>query len=86
MANSGAGAPLSRRQPGAARQGPGGQSNKRVLSDSTLTRIKAAIDAENGQADDVRPDGPNTEPIPRVTDSGSPGSRAPSPSGAAPRT
>ena len=88
MANSGAGAPLSRRQPGAARQGPGGQSNKRVLSDSTLTRIKAAIDAENGQEDDVRPDGPNTEPIPRVTDSGSPGNRgatqAPSPSGAEP--
>lgn len=85
MANSGAGAPLSRREPGAARQGPGGQSNKRVLSDSTLTRIKAAIDAENAQAEDVRQDGPNTEPIPRVTDSGSPGkrgaTRAPSPSG-----
>ena len=87
MANSGAGAPLSRRQPGAARQGPG-QSVKPVLSESVLNRMKAAIDAEQAQAGQGRQDDPNTEPMPRVTDSGSPrsrgASRAPSPSGAGP--
>src|SRR5579862_1483202 len=88
MANGGAGAPLSRREPGAARGGPGQSTNKRVLSDNTLTRIKAAIASENAQSEEVRPEGPNTEPIPRVTDSGSPdelgADLAPSPSGTEP--
>jgi hypothetical protein len=89
MANSGAGAPLSRRQPGAARQGPG-QSAKPVLSESVLNRMKAAIDAEHAQDGQGHQDDPNTEPMPRVTDSGSPSrrsaSRAPSPSGVGPET
>jgi hypothetical protein len=87
MANSGAGAPLSRREPGAARPGPG-QSVKPVLSESVLNRMKAAIDAEHAQAEQGRQDDPNTEPLPRVTVTGSPSrrgaNRAPSPSGAGP--
>jgi hypothetical protein len=89
MANSGSGAPLSRREPGAARPGPG-QSAKPVLSESVLSRMKAAIDAEHAQAEQVRQDDPNTEPLPRVTVSGPPSrrgaKRAPSPSGAGPET
>jgi hypothetical protein len=80
MAEDEAGAPLSRRVPGAARPGPG-QSAKPVLSDSTLNRMQAAIEAERAQAEPEHlttvpryEDDPNTEPLPAVT-SASPGRR-----------
>lgn len=86
MADDGAGVPLSRRTPGAARRGPG-KPVRPVLSDSQLNRMKAAIDAEHGQANQGMPDDPNTEPLPRVTVS-PPSERAakrpPSPSGVGP--
>jgi hypothetical protein len=89
MGSDGIGAPLSRRVPGAARLGPG-QAVPPVLPESVLNRMQAAIDAEHAQAE-VRGQGePNTEPLPRVTVSGSPGkhvaSPAASPSGVLPDT
>jgi hypothetical protein len=89
MGNDGTGAPLSRRVPGAARPGPG-QAARPVLPESVLNRMQAAIDAEHANAD-VRGQGePNTEPLPRVTVSGSPSkhvaSPAASPSGVLPET
>lgn len=87
MTEDAADAPLSRRVPGAARPGPG-QPAKPVLSESVLHRMKAAIDAEHAHADLRHADDPNTEPLPRVTVSGSPSKRAakrpPSPSGMGP--
>jgi len=87
MTEDAAGASLSRRVPGAARPGPG-QPAKPVLSESVLHRMKAAIDAEHAHAELRHPDDPNTEPLPRVTVSGSPTKRAakrpPSPSGMGP--
>jgi hypothetical protein len=70
MADDGAGVPLSRRTPGAARRGPG-KPVKPVLSDSQLKRMKAAVDAEHGQGDEGgRTDDTNTQPLPRVVVSG----------------
>jgi hypothetical protein len=53
-----------------------------VLSDSTLNRMQAAIDAERAQAEPEHlstvpryDDDPNTEPLPAVSSSGSPSSR-----------
>jgi hypothetical protein len=81
MADDEAGAELSRRVPGAARPGPG-QSAQPVLSDSTLNRMQAAIDAERAQAEPEHlttvpryQDDPSTEPIAKVTSSGPPSSR-----------
>jgi hypothetical protein len=98
MADDESGTPLSRRVPGAARPGPG-QPAKPVLSQSVLKRMRAAIDAEQAQAEPEHlgtvpryqdPGDPNTEPLPKMTQPGSPGyrrgRRAPSPSGAGPDT
>lgn len=82
-----AGAPLSRRVPGAARRASG-KPAKPDLSDAVLHRMQAAIHAERGQAEPPRQDDPNTEPLPRVTAVGSPGKRgarhSQSPSGLTP--
>jgi hypothetical protein len=87
MAEDPAGAPLSRRVPGAARRASG-QPAKPVLSDAVLNRMQAAVHAERAQAEPPRQDDPNTEPLPRVTATGSPGKRgakhSPSPSGLPP--
>ena len=87
MGNDGIGAPLSRRVPGEARPGPG-QPVRPVLPESVLNRMQAAIDAEHAHAEGRQPGEPNTEPLPRVTGSGSPSKRgakqAPSPSGVGP--
>src|SRR5580704_4283173 len=87
MGNDGIGAPLSRRVPGEARPGPG-QPVRAVLPESVLNRMQAAIDAEHAHAEGRQPGEPNTEPLPRVTASGSPSrrgaKRAPSPSGVGP--
>jgi hypothetical protein len=87
MGNDGIGAPLSRRVPGEARTGPG-QPVRPVLPESVLHRMQAAIDAEHAH-EEGRPQGePNTEPLPAVPASVSPGKRgakrAPSPSGLGP--
>ena len=74
MGIDGIGAPLSRRVPGEARPGRG-QPVRPVLPESVLNRMQAAIDAEHAHAEG-RPQGePNTEPLPRVTASGSPSKR-----------
>jgi hypothetical protein len=89
MGNDGIGAPLSRRVPGEARPGPG-QPVRPVLPESVLNRMQAAIDAEHAHEEVHRPGEPNTEPLPKVTGSGSPNKHAaasaPSPSGMLPET
>ena len=58
------------------------------MPESVLNRMQAAIEAEHAQAEVHRPGEPNTEPLPRVTGSGSPSKYAakpaPSPSGLLP--
>jgi hypothetical protein len=87
MGNDGIGAPLSQRVPGAARS-RSGQPGPPVLPESVLNRMQAAIDAEHSHTEVHRQGEPNTEPLPRVTGSGSPSKHAakpaPSPSGMLP--
>jgi len=68
MSEDSSGAPLSRRVPGSTRSGPS-QPVRQVLSDTDVNRIQAAIHAEQGQAETTASREPNTEPMPRVTDS-----------------
>ncbi len=69
MKDDGIGTPLSRRVPGSTRSGPS-QPVRRGLSDTDVHRIQAAIDAEHANAGTPSEREPNTEPLPRVTDSG----------------
>jgi hypothetical protein len=77
MGDDGFAVPLSRRVPGATRPSPG-QVVPPVLPESVLNRMQAAIDAEHAQAED-RQGEPNTEPLPRVTESTSPSQHAANP-------
>jgi hypothetical protein len=86
MSNDETGTPLTRRVPGAARLGSA-QPAPPVLPESVLTRMQAAIDAEHGNTPARGQGEPNTEPLPRVTTSGSPSKpegRPASPSGVPP--
>ena len=74
MSDDGTDAPLSRRVPGSNRSGPRQPVSKK-LTDSTVSRIQAAIDAEHA-ADMPLQREPSTEPLPRVTESGPAGQRA----------
>jgi hypothetical protein len=75
MSDDGTGAPLSRRVPGSNRSGPK-QSIRQKLTDSTVNRIQAAIDAEHANTEMPLQREPSTEPLPRVTESGPPGKQA----------
>ena len=57
--------PLSRRVPGAAHAGPA-QSAQRVLSDSVLDGMQAAIDAAHAKASGRSEPEPMTEPLQRI--------------------
>ncbi|HUB38791.1 MAG TPA: hypothetical protein VMA72_08065, partial [Streptosporangiaceae bacterium] len=82
MTDDGTGAQLSRRVPGSNRPGPK-QAVKRILSNTDVGRIQAAIHAENANADVASPPEPNTEPIPVVTGPGPGTMQAASAGGAA---